>query len=239
MNRFQTTRWSLVIASRGADVRSQRALEALCRSYRAPVLAYIRGRGCPGDEAEDLTQGFFAHFLERGVHVHADPLRGRFRTYLLVSLRRFLNDAHDRASAIKRGRHAQLERIDESDGDVRALDIARAADGPERAFHRAWAQAVLKAATRKLRREAAQAGKAALFEKLWEFVIERPDNADYERIARELNLRRNTLAVAVHRLRNRLRELVCAELAETAVDAANLDREIADFGRCLDGVLEQ
>jgi RNA polymerase sigma-70 factor (ECF subfamily) len=115
----------------------------------------------------------------------------------------------------------------------------RSPDSPERAFDRAWAQSVLKAAMRKLRREAAQAGKAELFGKLWEFVIERPDDTDYERIAAELNMRRNTLAVAVHRLRHRLRDLVCAELAETASDEATLDQEIADLRQCLGGVLER
>ena len=237
MIRFQTTRWSLVLAARGADARSQRALERLCRTYRAPVLGYIRGRGCTADEAEDLTQSFFTHFLERSVHAQADPQRGRFRSYLLVCLRHFLNDAHHRVAALKRGGEAQRQPIDdlnEHGGDHEAL---RSPDDPERAFDRAWAQSVLKSALRKLRREAAHAGKDALFGKLWQFVIERPDAADYERVGRELNLRRNTLAVAVHRLRNRLRELVCAELAETAADETLLDQEIAELRQCFGDVL--
>jgi RNA polymerase sigma-70 factor (ECF subfamily) len=238
MNRFQTTRWSLVLAARGADTRSHRALEALCRTYRAPVLAYIRTHGLVGDEAEDLTQSFFAHFLERSFHTQADPQRGRFRAYLLTSLQRFLSDTRDRNAAVKRGGRVQLQAIEDAASHSSNLERMRSPDSPERAFDRAWAQSVLKAAMRKLRREAAQAGKEALFAKLWEFVIERPDDADYGRIAAELNLRRNTLAVAVHRLRNRLRELVCDELAETASDEATLDQEIADLRQCLGGVLE-
>ena len=91
---------------------------------------------------------------------------------------------------------------------------------------------------RKLRREAKAAGKIELFDQLWEFVVERPDDADYARVATALNLRRNTLAVAVHRLRNRLRELVYSELAETAADAENLDQELDDLRHCLGPVLQ-
>ena len=236
MNRFQTTRWSLVIAARGADKRSQRALEALCRTYRLPVLAYIRGRGNPAEEAEDLTQAFFARFIERGFHEHADPGRGRFRAYLLTSLQRFLNDAHDHRRARKRGGGTRTSSFD-SLTDGSALAAAPSDDSPERAFDRAWAQALVEAALRKLRREASAAGKIELFNHLWPFVVERPDDADYARVAAVLNLRPNTLAVAVHRLRNRLRELVCSELAQTAVDAVDLDHEIADLRECLGGVL--
>jgi RNA polymerase sigma-70 factor (ECF subfamily) len=237
MSRFETTRWSLVIAARGADVRSQRALGSLCRTYRTPVLAYIRSRGDAREDAEDLTQAFFTRFIEHGFHERADPARGRFRAYLLTALQRFLNDAHDRRQALKRGGRTKtlsLDSVSHSDPDAVESDD----DSPERAFDRAWAKAVLQSAMRKLRREAKAAGKIELFDQLWEFVVERPDDADYARVATALNLRRNTLAVAVHRLRNRLRELVYSELAETAADAENLDQELDELRHCLGPVLQ-
>jgi len=202
------------------------------------VLAFVRCSGHQPDEAEDLTQDFFARFLQRNLHGRADPEDGRFRTYLLASLRHFLVDAHTRGIAQKRGGQAQQQPLDDCVSRSSDLDRMRSPDTPERAFDRAWAQSVLKIALRKLRREAGEAGKGDLFAKVWEFVVERPDEAEYERIAHELGMRRNTLAVAVHRFRSRLRELVCAELAETAADEAKLDREIDDLRPCLDGVLQ-
>jgi RNA polymerase sigma-70 factor (ECF subfamily) len=226
----------LVLQARDDDAQSRRALEALCRAYRSPVLAYVRSRGTTPEEAEDLTQSFFARFIERDFHAQADPARGRFRAFLLTSLQRFLNDAHDQRIAVKRGGKIQLRSLDRPGSD--SLDNLQSADSPERAFDRAWAQAVIQSAMRKLRREAKAAGKVELFNRLWEFVAERPDDAEYARVASELNLRRNTLAVAVHRLRNRLRELVRDELAETATDEDHLDRELDDLRHCLEDVLQ-
>lgn len=237
MDRFETTRWSLVLAAREDPALSRRALDGLCRTYRAPVVDYVRSRGHSLDEAEDLAQSFFARFVEHAHHARADPARGRFRAFLLTALKNFLNDAFDHANALKRGGRAETQSFDvlAADGDAPPVEDDR--ETPERAFERAWAQAVLQSAIGRLQHEAAGAGKSALFDQLREFLVERPDETDYARIAQALNLRRNTIAVAVHRLRNRLRELVCAELAETAADEDNLDRELEDLRHCLGGVL--
>lgn len=234
VTRFQTTRWSLVLQARDGDEPARRALETLCRTYRTPVLAYIRSRGTGADEAEDLAQTFFTRFIERGLHVHADPARGRFRSFLLTALQRFLNDAHDHAHAMKRGGQVQMRSLDDSGPS--SLEGIPSTNTPEREFDRAWAQAVMNAALRRLRREAREAGKITLFEGLSEFLVERPDEADYARVAESLKLRRNTLAVAVHRMRNRLRELVCEELAQTAMDDEHLDQELTDLRYCLGAV---
>ena len=210
MERFETTRWSLVLAAQADPVRSRRALETLCETYRSPVLAYIRSHGSPADEAEDLTQAFFARFVERADHAHADPVRGRFRAFLLTALKNFLTDAHDRAHAAKRGGYAVVHSLDSQVESMQGGALADEAETPERAFDRAWARTVLQTALNRLRDEADAAGKSVLFAHLREFLIERPDEADYARVAQALSLRRNTLAVAVHRLRRRLRELVCA-----------------------------
>lgn len=231
MGRFDTTRWSLVLQAQGEPDGSRCALETLCRTYRPPVLAYVRKRGYAPDAAEDLTQAFFARFLERASYSSADPDRGRFRTFLLTMLKRFLIDAELEAGAVKRGGNVRFVSIDEAGPRVEAI-----ADTPERAFERDWARAILHAALARLRSEAEAADKLALFEYLSEFLIEPPDEADYARVAAKLDLRRNTLAVAVHRLRHRLRELVRDEIAETTADREHMEQELRAMRGSLDAL---
>jgi RNA polymerase sigma factor (sigma-70 family) len=236
MSRFDSTQWSLVLRARGGAEEARGALDALCRTYRPPVLAYVRSRGYHGDVAEDLTQSFFARFLEHGCYATADPMRGRFRAFLLTAVKRFLIDADAEAHAVKRGGRFHFESLDSSVDNVDASCTNEIP--PERAFERAWALVVLDAAMRRLRTEAEQAGKRKLFEQLREFLIERPDEADYARAAATLGLRRNTLAVAVHRLRHRLRELVRDELAQTTAGRGDLDAELGELRAALAGVIE-
>ena len=238
MNRFQTTRWSLVLAARNDSSESRQALDMLCRTYRSPVLAYVRARGYPVDEAEDLAQTFFTRFIEHALHAHADPARGRFRAFLLTSLKNFLNDANDWARAAKRGGDAYVRSLNSQPGSVDSLSQIEDAETPERAFERAWAHSVLQTALDRLRDEASAAGKAGLFGHLREFLIERPDEVDYARVAADLKLRPNTVAVAVHRLRLRLRALVCEELAHTAAEGDDLDQEMQEL-RCSLGAVIQ
>lgn len=219
MGRFETTRWSVVLRARGEAGDARAALEQLCRTYRPPVLAFVLRRGYAVDMAEDLTQAFFARFLERAWHSSADPERGRFRSFLLTALKRFLIDADAEAAALKRGGGVRFELLDD--------DCAGAMnETPDAAFEREWAHAVLQAAFERLRSEAEHAGKLELFRRLSEFLIERPDEAEYARAAEDLHLRRNTLAVAVHRLRHRLRDLVREELAETTSNRAEMEEEL-------------
>ena len=238
MTRFDTTRWSIVLRARGEPAEARAALEALCRTYRPPVLAYVRRRGYPAETAEDLAQTFFTRFLEQAYHADADPARGRFRAFLLTTLKRFLIDADDQvmrsnAAAISSSVHSKAQA-------AMTTSIDGIADGetPELVFERTWATTVLESAMRKLRREAANAGKQKLFDQLHEFLTERPDEADYARAATALNLRRNTLAVAVHRMRHRLRELVREELAETTMNLADLESELRDLRGALNTVMQ-
>jgi RNA polymerase sigma factor (sigma-70 family) len=236
MAKFDSTQWSVVLQARANTPDARGALDHLCRTYRPPVLAYIRSRGYGADAAEDLAQTFFARFIENAYHASADPARGRFRSFLLVALKRFLINQDAEAHALKRGGDISLRRLDDSQLNVE--DLAAGDNGPEHVFDRSWAMAVLDSAMRKLRSEAEEAGKTQLFEQLAEFLTERPDEADYERAARALNLRRNTLAVAVHRLRNRLRELVRTELAQTTVAREDLESELRDLRATLSAVIE-
>ena len=215
-----------MLEARGATAQSRQALEELCRTYRAPVVGYIRSRTRNADDVEDLAQSFFARFIEHAYHAHADPARGSFRAFLLTVLKHFLEDAGERTHAIKRGGNVQFQPLDSlvSGGAIDAARIEER-DTPDHVFERAWAEAALRAAMRALQAEAAAAGRSALFDQLCEFLVERPSESDYTRIAAALNMRRNTIAVAVHRLRQRLHELVRAELAETAADAPGAERE--------------
>ena len=235
MTRFDTTRWSIVARARGDNRDARAALESLCRVYRPPVLAYIRGRGYPAETAEDLAQTFFERFIEDAYPAVADPARGRFRAFLLTALKRFLINADAEANALKRGGAVRIDAL--PDEQASAVEWLADSDSPEREFERGWALAVLDSAMRKLRAEAEHAGKGELFTVLSEFLTERPDEADYARAAAALNLRRNTLAVSVHRLRHRLRELVRAEVAETTIANADLEAELHDLRASLPAVL--
>lgn len=221
MGRFETTRWSVVLRARGEAGDARVALEQLCRTYRPPVLAFVRFRGYTADAAEDLTQAFFARFLERAWYSSADPERGRFRSFLLTALKRFLIDSDAQAATLKRGGGVRFEALDDDSGCAGA-----AGETPDAAFEREWAHAVLRAAFARLRGEAEQAGKLELFRRLSEFLVERPEEAEYARAAEDLHLRRNTLAVAVHRMRHRLRDLVREELLETTSNQTELEDEL-------------
>lgn len=237
VTRFETTRWSIVLQAREGTPQARCALEELCRTYRSPVIAYVRSHGASAEDAEDLGQAFFANLLEHGWHANADPARGSFRAYLLTALRRFIKDAAVRARAQKRGGESHIQSLDaltEASGEGRHLADA---DDPERAFERAWAEAALRAAMRRLQAETADAGRSALFDQMCEFLVERPSEADYERVAAALNMRRNTVAVAVHRLRLRLRDLIRRELADTAADRGGFEREFDQLRHSLAAVV--
>lgn len=221
MSRFQTTRWSLVLRARADDPQARMALDRLCRLYRPPVLAYVRSRGVAAAEAEDLTQSFFEQFLRLRPDRSADPDRGRFRVYLLVALRRFLGNQWVAANAAKRGGGAPPPWALHDDALAGAAD-----DAPDAVFERAWAGAVVDAARRQLREEADAAGKLALFDALAPFLLEPPDREDYARVAERLGMRRNTLAVAIHRLRVRLHEEVRDVLADGLDAEDHLGEEI-------------
>lgn len=217
----------------GTDCSDARvALEHLCRAYRPPVLALVRRHAQSREHAEDLTQSFFAKFLELGSYAVADPARGRFRTFLMTAIQRFLSNANAYAHAAKRDGGAMLS----FDPSISSLGLkAPDEESPERVFERAWAMTVLARSMERLREEAASAGKQALFESLEEFLIEAPATAEYAAAAAALGMRPNTVAVAVHRLRNRLRELLRAEVADTVAGDADVDEEMRVLRSVLGG----
>jgi RNA polymerase sigma factor (sigma-70 family) len=220
VNRFETTQWSVVVSAGGEGTSAHDALAALCRIYRPPVLAYVRARVGDSEDAEDLTQAFFAYLLERRLAARADPERGRFRAFLLTSLKHFLASERERAGTLRRGGgmlvlpSSALERLASEDA------------GPEQAFEREWARTVLREAMVRLEREVRSAGRAELFTHLRPYLVENPDDGEYEALAQALSLRPNTIAVAVHRLRTRLRELVREVVADTSGEGADIESEL-------------
>lgn len=221
MNRFEETHWSLIAAARGTRVSARPALEQLCRMYRAPVLAYIRRVGNSSDDAEDLTQAFFVHFLEHDGYAGADPGRGRFRSLLLTSLRRFLIDQHHHQHALKR--HAYLLGGDAIDS------VADDFESPEHAFTCAWLATMLDHAMQHLQEEWAAAGKLAQFEQYAPLMLEPAESAELKAIAAEYGMRSNTIAVQIHRMRQRLRQLVRLEMLQTVGSHEALELELSEL----------
>ena len=227
---FATTRWSLILKAGPGPGAARETLEYICRDYRAPVLAFVRRSGYSAADAEDLTQEFFARLLERHWHERADPALGRFRNYLLTALRRFLSDARASASARKRGGgEVQLDFEQACETQAQAVF-----ESPEQAFTRHWMRTVLEHALRRLRSEAQEAGKLEQFERVAGFLAEPPDASVYATLGAELGMRPNTIAVNVHRLRQRLRSLVRLELLQTVADPQSLEEELSELRASFD-----
>ncbi len=227
MSLFRTTRWSLIAAARDTPSRARPALEQLCQAYRPPVQAYIRRSGYSSSDTDDLTQTFFLGFIERGWYSTADPQRGSFRALVLASLRHFLVDQHDHATALKRGgANVSLEL------DTDALASADAS--PEQVFQQTWLGTVLAHAMRRLEAEWIRAGKAEQFEQLAPLLVERAEGDQIKALAAATGQRANTVAVQAHRMRQRLRQLVRQELLHTVGSRGALERELEELRGVLD-----
>lgn len=220
-SRFEDTQWHLIQAARDGDAGARPALESLCRAYRAPVLAYVRRSGHTDSDAEDLTQAFFVHFLERGWYAKADPLHGRFRSLLLTTLRRFLIDQHHHGRAQKR--HAPMAGADAME------QLADDGQTPEEAFTRAWLGSMVDHAMARLRDEWELAGKREQFERLAPLLFEHADGDELKALAEASGARSNTVAVQAHRLRQRLRRLVWLEMLRTVGSAEALEEELGEL----------
>jgi RNA polymerase sigma factor (sigma-70 family) len=224
-SQFPTTRWTLVVAAgdpRRKDARS--ALVSLCENYWYPLYAYLRRRGYQTDPAQDLTQEFFIRVLEGQYLDRADPEKGRFRSFLLTSLKFFVADEEDRQRARKRG-GGQLVPFEFSSGEERYQREPAHDETPERIFERRWALSVLDRVVEKLRDEFVQHGRLEHFERLKIFLLGQSD-APYAALALEMNTSEGALKVAIHRLRKRYRELLRQEIADTVADPAEVESEL-------------
>jgi RNA polymerase sigma factor (sigma-70 family) len=216
---FCTTRWSVVRrAQQPGSPEAHEALAWLCENYWYPLYAFVRRKGHDADAARDLTQAFFARLLEKEDLSDADPLRGRFRTFLLAALQNFLANAHDHENALKRGGGRPPVRLDWGDAESRyehepAHDLT-----PEKLFLRRWALTLLDRVLQRLRAEHVEARKEALFDALKVFLTGNAPPETYAEAGRRLKLSEGAVKVAVHRLRKRYRALLQAEIRETVED---------------------
>jgi len=230
---FATTHWTVVLtAGRAETTRAQQALAQLCQAYWYPLYAYVRRRGYSSHDAEDLTQEFFVRLLQKNALASARRERGKFRAFLLASLNHFLADEWDRARAQKRG------------GDkVIPLDVAQAENRlageladrltPEKIFERTWALTLLEKVYGRLRQEYDRGGKAALFAALKFCLTGERSAIPYAELANRLGLSEGAVKVAVHRLRERYRALLRAEIAQTVTAAGEIEEELHCLLRAL------
>src|SRR3954462_3662204 len=233
-SQFPNTRWTMVFAAGDPDRKEARsALVSLCEGYWYPLYAYLRRRGYAADQAQDLTQDFFVRVLEGRYLDRADPERGRFRSFLLSSLKFFVADEEDRNRAHKRGGGA-LVPLEFSSGEERYQREPAHHETPERIFERRWALSVLDRVVDRLRREFVQHGRPEHFERLKVFLLGHSD-APYASLAREMNTSEGAFKVAIHRLRKRYRELFRQEIADTVVDPADVESELRHLASVLTG----
>src|SRR5215467_13050232 len=224
-SQFPTTRWTLVVAAGDPRRKEMRAaLVSLCENYWYPLYAYLRRRGYPAYQAQDLTQEFFVRVLEGHYIDRADPEKGRFRSFILTSLKFFVADEGDRQRAQKRGGGAVLP-LDFDSGEDRYQREPAHDETPERIFERRWALAVLDRVMDKLRTEFLHHGRPEHFERLKMFLLGQSD-APYAALAEEMKTSEGALKVAIHRLRKRYRELFRQEIADTVADPADVESEL-------------
>ena len=224
---FATTRWSLVLNASGTDSgESGRALSSLCQAYWLPLYTYIRRRGHSAHDAQDLTQEFFSFLLARNHFAKADPDRGRFRSFLLGTLKKFLSDQHDKANAQKRGGGQAPLSLD-FDSAERGLifDTPNPSD-PERDFDRGWALTLLEQTMNRLRSEHQSAGKEKLFLEIEPAITGEKRERPYAEIGAALDLSEGSIKMAILRARRRYGELLREEIAQTVSSPADIDEEI-------------
>jgi RNA polymerase sigma factor (sigma-70 family) len=232
---FTTTHWSIVLEAQGETPAAKRALEILCRTYWRPLYGFVRRHGLGREEAQDLIQDFFAGLLE---HRNLNAVRrekGRLRSYLLVSLKRFLASERHRASGVKRyesGPHIPLDELGES--EVADFELAETLSA-DRLYERRWALAVLEQVLTRLESEYRAANNAALFDQLKEFLVCERGRATQAEIAAELGMTENAVKQAFHRFRQRYRVLLREEIAHTVAQPGDIEDELRHLVSVLRG----
>jgi RNA polymerase sigma-70 factor (ECF subfamily) len=229
---FATTRWSLVLAAGEepgkGDRAGQVALSQLCQTYWYPLYAYVRRRGHSAADAQDLTQAFFTRLLEKNVIQVADPQKGKFRSFLLATLKDFLANERRRAKTLKRGGGRWPLSLEFEAGEARYRREPADERTPEDLFQRRWALTVLEQTLARLRAEYEKAGKQELFERLKD-CLGAQSVKSYQTIAAEAGMTEGSIKVAVHRLRARYRDLLRDEVAQTVGATDNLDDEVREL----------
>ena len=226
---FVTTHWSVVLAAGRRDTtRARDALATLCQVYWYPLYAYVRRRGYPPHDAEDLTQEFFARLLEKNTLGAITREKGKFRSFLLSALNHFMVDQWRKARTGRRG-GGGIVSLDARDAETRLGREPVDALTPEKSFEQNWALALLETVYQRLQREYETEGKTTLFNELKSCLTGARNSVPYSQLAKRLGLAENTVKVNVHRLRRRYRELLRAEVAHTVNGPDEIEEEL----RCL------
>lgn len=226
-DRLHTTHWSVVIAAgRGPSAKSDTALATLCETYWYPLYAFVRRQGFNSEEAQDLTQGFFAKLLEKNYVADADQQRGRFRSFLLTALKHFLSNERDRVRAKKRGGGRLSISLDFPTGEKQYQCEPADTMTPSRLYERRWALTLLERVLNVLREEYSLAGNLALFDALKEHLTREKGSTPYREVSARLGMSEGSVKVAVHRLRRRYRQLLENEIAHTVSDTADVENEL-------------
>ena len=231
---FATTRWTTVnAAGHPSESRAAHALAELCEAYWPPLYGYLRRRGYGPEEAQDLTQGFFARLLETQSIRTADPARGRFRSFLLTALKRYVINEHERSAAARRGGgHAHLS-LDFDEAE-RAYALEPSTDEtPERLFDRRWAAIALERALHRLRAEYMELGRAPLAEALMPYLTDGGELPSYREVAARLDISEGAVKVAVHRMRQRYGGILRSEIAETVLEEEEVEVELRELLRAV------
>jgi RNA polymerase sigma-70 factor (ECF subfamily) len=225
--RWATTSWTQILAARDAPSGEARAaLDSLCQAYWYPVYAFVRRQGESPEDARDLTQAYFAQLIEKGYLQDYDPARGRFRVFLMASIRNFLSKERERVRAWKRGGRAEIVSLDETDVEGRYRHEPAADLTPEQIFERRWALTLLERVIERLRMELAGAGREREFDRLKAFLTGGEPQAPYREVAAELGISEGAVKTSVRRLRQRYGALLREEIATTVASPTDVDDEV-------------
>jgi DNA-directed RNA polymerase specialized sigma24 family protein len=224
---FASTHWSIVAQSALTDVpEAGHALAQLCEMYWPPIYSFIRRRGYAPPDAQDLTQSFFAYFLRTKAYARTDQLQGKFRCFLLASVKHFLANDWDRAQAIRRGGDYQFVSLDQKTAEALHNPAGAFDSTAERLFDSRWAKTLAGRALNALRDELHAEGKLELFEQLKTFLAGDSVIPSYDEVSARIGLPRATVKTHVHRLRQRYREIVRGEIARTVSSPHEVDDEL-------------
>jgi RNA polymerase sigma-70 factor (ECF subfamily) len=226
---FATTHWSVVLTAQSESPAAGEALEKLCRTYWWPLYGFVRRQGYAPEEAQDLTQGFFELLLERRDFDAVRREKGRLRSYLLTGLKNFLGKAHRREMTVKRGEGRALVPLEEllsrERADLEPADTLTA----DRIYERRWALTLLEQVVARLENEYRSAGNEKLFDCLKEFLSDDPDRRSQAEVATALGMTENAVKQAFHRMRQRYRELLRDEIAQTVAVPGDVEDELRHF----------
>lgn len=224
---FPTTHWSVVlVAGQDRSPQAAAALDNLAQAYWYPIYACLRRQGHAAVEAQDLTQAFFARLIEKNYPAQADPAKGRFRSFLLLTLRHFLSDERERAGAAKRGGGCVLLSLDEERSEGRYRKEPADMDTPETLFERRWAETILARAKSRLADEYAASGKEGIYQVLRGFQPGEQRSLSYQEAAGHLATTEGAVKALIHRMRSRHQELVRDEIAQTVASTEDVEDEL-------------